>query len=344
MSTNIPERPRRGFDDPIDNPLAENIPDIGGAAEVAAADAGVGPTAAVVPNEVAGDQKRISRTRLTLRRFWRPMGAKVGTLGLLLIVLLAIIGPHLTHWRYDEVDNFSFLKSPGGDHWWGTTQGGRDVFAECMEGLRKSLVIGFVASFLIEVIAAFVGATAAYFGKRIDKAILWVVDLMLVIPSFLMIAIVSQKTGGHKGSLWLFILLVVAFGWMLSGRVVRAMTLSTVNLDYVNAARFMSVPSRVIITKHVLPNISSFLIIDFALGIVGAIMSETALSYFGFGVQAPDVSLGTILGEGTQMATTFPWVFLFPAGLLVITLLCVNFMADALRDAIDPSSKSGGRA
>lgn len=344
MSTNIPERPRRGIDDPIETPLADNIPGIGGAAEVAAADAGTGPSAAVAPTEAPGDQKRISRSRLILRRFWRPLGAKVGTIGLTLIVLLAIIGPHLTSWHYYDVDNFNFLKSPGGKHVWGTTQGGRDLFAECMEGLRRSLVIGFLASLLIELIAAFLGASAAYFGKRIDKTILWVIDLMLVIPSFLLMAIVSHKTGGHRGSFWLFIIVLVVFGWMVSARVVRAMTLSTVNLDYVNAARFMSVPSRVIITKHVLPNISSFLIIDFALGIVGAIMSETALSFFGFGVQAPDVSLGTILGEGTQMATTFPWVFLFPAGLLVLTLLCVNFVADALRDAIDPSSKSGGRA
>lgn len=344
MSTNFPERPRRGADDPLDNPLAENIPGIGGAVEVATADAGEGITAAMVPSEDAEDKKRISRMRLIWRRFWRPMGAKIGTIGLLLIVLMAIFGPYMTHWRYDQVDNFNFLKPPGGDHWWGTNQGGRDLFASCMEGLRRSLVIGFVVALAIEVLAAFIGSAAAYFGKVVDKTILWIIDMMLVIPSFLLIAIVSQKTGGHSGSFWLFISIMVIFGWPLTARVIRAMTLSTASLEYVNAARFMSVPSRVIITKHVLPNISSYLIIDFALGIVGAIMSEAALSFFGFGVQAPDVSLGTLLSDGTQMATTFPWVFLFPAGLLVLTLLFVNFIADALRDAIDPSSKSGGRA
>lgn len=131
---------------------------------------------------------------------------------------------------------------------------------------------------------------------------------------------------------------------MLSARVIRAMTLSVVNLDYVHAARFMSVPPFTIIVKHVLPNIASYLIIDFTLGVVSAIMSETILSFFGFGVQKPETSLGTLLADGTRSATTTPWLFLFPAGILVILLLSVNFIGDALRDALDPSSQSGGQA
>ncbi|WP_420174563.1 ABC transporter permease [Luteococcus sp. OSA5] len=290
------------------------------------------------------EEKHLSRGRLVLKRFWRPLGAKIGVVGLSLVVLLAIVGPHIGQWRFDDVDNEWFLSPPSNLHWFGTTQGGRDVFAMTMQGLRKSLIIGFSVSLLVTTIAAIVGASAAYFGGKVEKVILWIIDLMLVIPSFLMIAIISQNTGGDKGSTWLFILLLVAFSWMISSRVVRAMTLSVVNLDYINAAKFMSVPSWVIITKHVLPNISSYLIIDATLAVATAIISETALSYFGFGVQAPDTSLGTLLGEGTQMATTFPWVFLAPATLLVITLLSVNFIGDALRDAIDPSSKSGGQA
>ncbi|MGO4956373.1 ABC transporter permease [Luteococcus sp. Sow4_B9] len=300
-------------------------------------------TAAAV-DHLVDDEKHLSRGRLILKRFWRPLGAKIGVFGLSLVVLAAIIGPHIGQWRFDDVDNEWFLSPPSNLHWFGTTQGGRDVFAMTMQGLRKSLIIGFSVSFLVTAIAALVGAAAAFFGGKVEKAILWIIDMMLVIPSFLMIAIISQNTGGQKGSTWLFILLLVAFSWMLSARVVRAMTLSVVNLDYVNAAKFMSVPSWAIITKHVLPNISSYLIIDATLAVASAIISETALSYFGFGVQSPDTSLGTLLGEGTQMATTFPWVFLAPATVLVITLLSVNFIGDALRDAIDPSSKSGGQA
>ena len=122
-------------------------------------------------------------------------------------------------------------------------------------------------------------------------------------PSFLIIAVISQKFGGNQSSTFVFILLLAAFGWMLTARVVRSMTLSVKNLEYVTAARYMSVPPRVIITKHIIPNVASYLIIDAALGFVNAVMSETVLSYFGFGVQPPETSLGVLIAEGQGMAT-----------------------------------------
>ncbi len=287
---------------------------------------------------------RLTRTQLVLRRFWRPLGAKVGAVGVVLILVMALIGPFFTRWGFDEVDNTSFLTSPNSDHWFGTTQGGRDVFAMTIRGLRQSLVIGFAVAAIQVFLSAVIGAVAAYFGKVIDRAILWVIDLLLVIPSLLMIAVISTQFAGTRGSLLMLIILLAGFGWMLSARVVRAMTKSVVSLDYVTAAKFMSVPSWVIIFKHVLPNISSYLIVDFTLGVVRAVMSETILTFFGFGVQPPDTSLGTLLAEGATRATTSAWIFLAPATVVVVLLLSVNFLGDALRDALDPSSKSGGKA
>ncbi len=287
--------------------------------------------------------KRLTRGQLVRRRFLRSNTARVGLIGFGIITLIAIIGPYLTPFDYEEVTS-SFLKPPNGEHWFGTTQGGRDVFALTIEGLRKSLVIGLSVSGIQVAAAAVVGASAAYFGGWFDKAALWVIDLLLVIPSFLIIAVVSQKTGGSKSSTLLFILLLAAFGWMLSARVIRSMTLSVKSLEYVTAARYMSVPPYVIIAKHIIPNVASYLIIEAALGFVAAVMSETVLSYFGFGVQPPETSLGVLIAEGQGMATTSPWVFLAPATLLTITLIFVNFIGDGLRDAIDPSSKSGGAA
>lgn len=286
----------------------------------------------------------MSRSRIVFRRTMRSTGAKIGAIGLLAIFLIAIFGPMMTPWSFQAVDNAAFLQPPSATHWFGTTQGGRDVFAMTMEGLRKSLIIGFSVAFLQTVLAALIGASAAYFGGIVSKIILWIIDLMLVIPSFLMIAIISQKAGGAKGSIPVFIVLLAAFNWMLSARVVRAMTSSVASLDYVNAARFMSVPSRSIIVRHIIPNISSYLIIDFTLGVATAVLAETSLSYFGFGVKPPNTSLGTLIGEGSGIATTFPWVFLGPAILLVFTLVFVNFLGDAVRDALDPSSQSGGKA
>lgn len=288
------------------------------------------------------DTVRLSRTQLVMRRFWRPLSAKLGAIGLAIVLLLAIFGPSIAQWEHDVVDTSAFLMGPSAEHWFGTTQGGRDVFAMTMRGLRLSLIIGFAVATIQVFLSAVIGAVAAYYGKVIDTAILWIIDLLLVIPSFLLIAVVSQQFAGSQGSLTMFIILLAGFGWMLSARVVRAMTKSVVSLEYVTAAKFMSVPSRVIIFKHVIPNISSYLIIDFTLGVVRAIMSETALSYFGFGVQSPDTSLGTLLAQGAPRATTSGWVFLAPALVLVFILLSVNFLGDSLRDALDPSSKSGG--
>lgn len=299
------------------------------------------PDAAVEEEAVTS---RLTRTQLVLRRFWRPAGAKIGAVGIVSVLLLALVGPMVARWSFDEVDNTSFLTGPSADHWFGTTQGGRDVFAMTLRGLRQSLIIGFAVATIQVFLSAVIGAVAAYFGRVVDRAILWVIDLLLVIPSFLLVAIMSQQFAGTRGSLTMFIVLLAGLGWMLSARVVRAMTKSVVSLDYVNAAKFMSVPSWVIIFKHVIPNISSYLIVDFTIGVVRAVMAETILSYFGFGVQPPDTSLGTLLAEGAPRATTSSWIFLAPAAVLVVILLSVNFLGDSLRDALDPSSKSGGSA
>ncbi len=262
-----------------------------------------------------------------MRRFARNRSAVVGLVGLILLVAFAAFGNLLTP-----------------EHWFGTTQGGRDVFAMVVEGTRKSMIIGLCVALLQTGIAAIVGSSAAYFGGWWEKVALWATDMLLVIPSFLIIAILSQRFGAQRGSITLFIVLLAGFGWMLTARVVRSLTLSVKNLDYVTAARFMSVPSPVIIARHIIPNIASLLIVDATVNVAYAVISETTLSYFGFGVQSPNTSLGTLIAEGQRSATTYPWIFLFPAAVLVLMLLCVNFMGDGLRDAIDPSSKSGGKA
>ncbi len=315
-------------------------------------DRGLSPHEAVVLQDeevadaafLAGEPaaKSLSRRQLIFRRFMRSKTSVIGLIGFLLIVLFAIFGPLFATWEYTDVDNQNFLAPPSSLHWFGTGQTGRDLFAMVIEGLRKSLVIGLGVAAIQTTVAALVGASAAYFGRFYDKAVLWVIDLLLVIPAFLLIAIITQKMAGQKASTVTFIFLLAAFGWMLSARVVRAMTLSVISLDYVRAARYMSVPSFSIITRHIIPNVSSYLIIDATLGVVMAVMMETFLSYFGFGVQPPETSLGVLLAEGQRMATSFPWTFLAPATILTAMLVFINFMGDGLRDAIDPTSKSGG--
>ena len=185
-------------------------------------------------------------------------------------------------------------------------------------------------------VAAVIGATAGYFIGVADKTLMWVVDLLLVLPSFLIIAILSPMFRGKSWCLLVFML--AAFQWMITARIVRGMTLTLKEREFVKAAKFMGQPARKIIAKHIVPNMASLLIIDATINVGSAVLAETGLSYFGFGVQSPDVSLGTLIGGNAESATTFPWLFLFPAGFLVVFVLAVNWVGDGLRDALDPTS------
>jgi peptide/nickel transport system permease protein len=296
------------------------------------------------PTPTIGESKRLSRRRLIVRRFLRNKTAIVGLVMIIALIVIALIGPALSNWTYDFVDRRAYLKPPSDRHLLGTTQGGRDMLALTLRGLRKSLLIGFMVSVLSTGIAAIVGSFAAYFSGWFERIALWVTDLLLVIPSFLLIAVMT--TGAPKGpSSWLLlVVLLAAFGWMLSARVVRSLSLSVKEREYVQAARFMGLPAPLTIIRHILPNISSLLIIDATLNVGGAILAETGLSFFGFGVQSPDTSLGTLLSVGARQVNSFPWLFTGPAVTVVVLVLCVNAVGDGLRDALDPSSASGGSA
>ena len=290
----------------------------------------------VVTPEQEGTDEIISRGRLVLRRFLRRKLAVGGLVVLVGLFVLAFAGPHLTKWSYDSLDYDRQLQGPSLSHYFGTTQLGQDVFARTMKGLQKSLVIGLLTAMFSTGTAAIVGASAGYFGGWVERILMWLVDLLLVLPSFLIIAILSPQ---FKGKTWLlFVVLLAAFSWMITARIVRGLTLSLREREFVQAARFMGVPARTIIFRHLLPNMSSFLIIDATLNVGGAILAEGGLSYFGFGVQPPDVSLGTLIQDGTPAATTYPWLFLFAGLLLILAVLSVNVMGDGLRDALDPNS------
>jgi peptide/nickel transport system permease protein len=300
------------------------------------------PIAELLPTEA--EPKRLTRSQLILRRFFRNKTAVVGLVVIIGLIVTAIIGPYLAPWTYDYIDRRAYLKPPSDRHIWGTTQGGRDMFALTLRGLRKSLLIGFLVAALSTTIAAIVGSFAAYFGGWFERIALWVTDLLLVIPAFLLIAVMTS--GGSKGpNAWILLVFLLAFfGWMLSARVVRSLCLSVKERDYVHAAKFMGLSAPKTIIRHILPNISSLLIIDATLAVGAAILAETGLSFFGFGVQSPDTSLGTLLGEGARQVNSFPWLFTGPAVTVVLLVLCVNAIGDGLRDALDPSSASSGSA
>jgi peptide/nickel transport system permease protein len=204
--------------------------------------------------------------------------------------------------------------------------------------MEKSMLIGVCVALVSTVFAATVGSIAGYFGGWRDRRLMWLVDLLLVVPSFIIIMIVTPRLGSADRVFWLIVLFSV-FGWMISSRIVRGMTMSLREREFVVAARYMGVSNWRIIVRHILPNVASLLIIDTTLNVGTAIIGETGLSFLGFGIQPPDVSLGTLIADGTNAATTFPWVFLFPAGVLVLIVLCANLVGDGLRDALDPGAR-----
>ena len=280
--------------------------------------------------------ERISRGQLIRRRFFRNKTAVFGLGVIAFMFLFAFGGPFIGQWNYSESDFSSLLKGPSASHWFGTTQIGVDVFAQTARGLQKSLVIGLLVAVFSTGLSAIVGAFAGYLGGRADKETMWFVDLLLVLPSFLVLVILSRF---YQGKTWLLLVVgLTIFDWMITARVVRGLAMSLRERDFVRAARYMGVPTRKIIFRHLLPNMASILIIAATLNVGGAILAETGLSYLGFGVAAPDVSLGTLIAEGTGAALTYPWLFLFAGSILVLTVLAVSFIGDGLRDAFDPGA------
>ncbi|MFF5208137.1 ABC transporter permease [Streptosporangium sp. NPDC000396] len=282
-----------------------------------------------------------SRLRVVTGRFFGSLQGLIGFALLGLMFLLAFAGPHLGRWTYTDKDFMAFLQPPSAEHWWGTLQTGADVYAVTLRGMQKSLIVGLLAAVVGTVLAALVGAFAGYFPGWADRSLTWVTDLMLVLPAFLILAIMSPLFAGGQ---WpLFVLVLALFLWMVTSKIVRSMTISLKEREFIHAARFMGVSPVKIIFRHVIPNMSSLLIVDATLNVSAAILTETSLSYFGFGIQPPDVSLGSLIADGAKTAVYAPWTFWFCAGLLIVTVLAVNLVGDALRDAFDPTAKRGGQ-
>ncbi|MER5496758.1 ABC transporter permease [Streptomyces sp. NPDC002561] len=273
-----------------------------------------------------------------MRRFLRNRLAVAGVVIFVLLVLFSVFGGLLTPYTHSDADFAALTRPPSGTHWFGTNQGGNDVYASAVHGLRRSLAIAVSVSVLTVVVAAVIGSSAAYFGGRVEKTVLAVIHFLLVVPSFLILALVSHRLAGD----WrVLVVVLTAFGWMSTARVVWSLATSLRERDYVKAAEFMGIGAPRIILRHIIPNLGSLLIVNLTLGVVATVLGETALSFLGFGVQTPDVSLGTMLADGAGTVTSAPWLFAFPAGLVVLLTVSMTFVGDGLRDALDPTSVTG---
>ncbi|QNQ90427.1 ABC transporter permease subunit [Corynebacterium poyangense] len=285
--------------------------------------------------------RHMSRMMLYRRRFMRNRFAVVGVIIFVLLILLAIIGPYLSKWSYYEADFLALSEAPGPEHWFGTSEAGNDLFAQVTHGLGRSLIIAVTVSISVTFLSAVIGAGAALYGGAVEKIILTIIHFLLAVPTFLIIALLVSDSGGD----WkLLTVVLIAFGWFYPARVIWSLALSVRENDYVRAAKYMGVSRPRTILRHIVPNIGSLLVIQLALSVVSTVMSETGLSFLGLGVKLPDVSLGTLLSQGANQLESAPWMFWFPAGVLTLLTVSMAFIADGLRDALDPNSNAGGKA
>ncbi|MEU2248684.1 ABC transporter permease [Streptomyces sp. NPDC019224] len=297
---------------------------------------------ALEPGKTGTGGTRLSPSKLYLRRFARNKPALGGLILFVLLTLFSVFGRYLTDWNYEEADFAALSVAPGvGGHLMGTNSAGNDVYAQLVHGLGRSLIIAVTVSLLTTAIAGLFGTTAAYFGGKIERAMLGFVHFLLILPSFLIIALVGTH---YRGDWQILVVVLTLFGWMLTARVIWSLATSLREREYVMAARFMGVSPLRTIIRHLVPNIGSLLIVTFTLGVASTVQSETALSFIGFGVKQPDVSLGSMLAEGQSTLSTAPWLFYLPAALVVLLTVAMALVGDGLRDALDPTSQSGGRA
>ena len=271
------------------------------------------------------------------RRLLRNRAATASMVVLALLVVAAIVGPHLTAYRYDEINKDDVWLGPlVHGHLIGTDSLGRDLLARLLMGLRVSLAIGLVATFVSLVIGVVWGAVAGFVGGRLDEAMMRFVDVLYSLP-FIFFVILLMVTFGSN-----IILIFVAIGaveWLTMSRIVRGQTLTLKHKEFVEAARAAGLTQGGIIFRHIVPNLLGPVVVYVTLTIPAVILAESFLSFLGLGVQPPMASLGTLIANGAQDMELAPWLLVFPSLVMVVTLMSFNFIGDGLRDAIDPKDR-----
>jgi oligopeptide transport system permease protein len=280
------------------------------------------------------------------RRLLKNRAAMAGIIILALIALLAVLAPALSPFAYDEV-NYDIIacapnwwpaeaacRAPG--HIFGTDSVGRDLFVRVLFGARVSLAVGLVATLVSLLIGVLYGAVAGYLGGRTDALMMRAVDILYSLP-FVFFVIILMVIFDRN-----FILLFVAIGcveWLTMARIVRGQTLSIKRKEFIEAARAAGVGPLAIITRHVIPNVVGPVVVYVTLTVPGVILTESFLSFLGLGIQEPLTSWGVLISDGADQMETAPWMLLFPALFMAVTLFCFNYVGDGLRDALDPKDR-----
>jgi oligopeptide transport system permease protein len=272
------------------------------------------------------------------RRLFRNRAALLSLIVLGIIALACILAPLLAPHPMDEV-NWDRISAPPDwslGYYFGTDENGRDLFARALYGGRVSLSIGLVATLVSLIIGVAWGATAGFVGGRIDALMMRIVDILYALPFVFFVILLTVVFGRDV------ILMYIAIGavsWLDMARIVRGQTLSLKRKEFIEAARASGVGTFAILRRHIVPNTLGPVIIYTTLTVPQVILIESFVSFLGLGVQEPNASWGTMVNEGARVMETAYWILVYPATMLVVTLLSLNFIGDGLRDALDPKDR-----
>ncbi len=277
------------------------------------------------------------KTSFIVSVFWprlrRNRMAMAGLIVVLLLFAVSLMAPFLTPYDPSAINAWDVLQAPSWKHWFGTDELGRDVLTRVLFGARISLKVGFVAVGIAVVLGTLIGLVAGYYGGWVDSLLMRCVDIMLCFPSFFLILAVIAFL---NPSIWIIMAVIGLTGWMGVARLVRAEVLAIREMDYIMAARCIGCSDLRIILRHILPNALSPVLVAATLGVAGAILTESALSFLGIGVQPPTPSWGNILTSGKDYIEFAWWLSLFPGLAILITVLAYNLLGEGIRDALDP--------
>jgi oligopeptide transport system permease protein len=292
----------------------------------------------VLPTTATVEVKGRSLWANARHRFLKNKAAVVGLLVLIVIAVACFAAPYLGLRDQDDINWDMIQAAPdfAQGYFFGTDSNGRDLFVRTLYGGQVSLTVGIVSTFVSLIIGTLYGATAGFFGGRVDGAMMRVVDMLYSIPFIFFVILLAVYFGRQ------IVLIYIAIGavnWLDMARIVRGQTLSIKRKEYIEAAHASGVSNWRIITRHIIPNCLGPVVVYMTLTVPVVILTESFISFLGMGVQEPQSSWGTLVAEGADNLEIAPWQVFGPGAVLAVTLLALNFVGDGLRDALDPKDR-----
>jgi ABC-type dipeptide/oligopeptide/nickel transport system permease subunit len=302
-------------------------------------DYALGENTTAIAYESGLDFKARSQWSYVRRRFFRHRLAMGSLVVLIATILASVFASRITSYQYTEIDFTHILQGPTteGKHIFGTDFLGRDYFTRVLYGIRTSIRVALLVALLSTGIGTIIGSLAGYFGGWIDNLLMRFTDLVLTLPLLAVLLVAANKFGG--GNQYRVAVILALLFWTGIARVVRGVFLSLREKEYVEAAKAAGAGDARIMFRHMLPNAMGPIIVNMTLTTANAILIEAALSFLGFGIKPPTPALGQLIADGQNEMQTAWWLVVFPGIAIMVLVLCINFIGDGLRDALDPTQR-----